>query len=40
MRLINKDAIVGIALVVLAIAYWIGADSIPKSLLEGGVGAG
>lgn len=40
MRLLHKDAIAGTAMVVLAVAYWIGADGIPKSLLEGGVGAG
>ncbi len=40
MRLLHKDAIAGMALVILAIVYWIGAGNIPKSLLEGGVGAG
>jgi len=37
--LVNKDIAAGIVLVILAVAYWLGADSIPKSLLEGGVGA-
>lgn len=39
MTLVNKDIAAGIVLVILAVAYWLGADSIPKSLLEGGVGA-
>lgn len=39
MRLVHKDIAAGIALFILAVAYWLGADNIPKSLLEGGVGA-
>jgi hypothetical protein len=30
---------VGVALIVLAVCYWFGANAIPKSILEGGVGA-
>lgn len=39
MRLVHKDIAAGIAFIILAVAYWLGADNIPKSLLEGGVGA-
>lgn len=36
---IPRDAIVGIALLALAVLYWFGADAIPRSRLAGGVGA-
>jgi putative tricarboxylic transport membrane protein len=36
---IHKDIIAGIAFAILAVGYWLGAGNIPKSLLEGGVGA-
>jgi putative tricarboxylic transport membrane protein len=36
---IHKDIIAGIAFAILAVAYWFGAGKIPKSILEGGVGA-
>ncbi len=36
---IPRDAIVGIALFVLAVLYWFGADAIPRSPLADGVGA-
>lgn len=39
MVLFRKDIAAGIAFIILAVAYWLGADNIPKSLLEGGVGA-
>lgn len=39
MPFVHKDIAAGIALVILAVAYWLGAGHIPKSLLEGGVGA-
>ncbi|MFM1816287.1 MAG: hypothetical protein RLZ98_2982 [Pseudomonadota bacterium] len=35
----NKDIISGIAIGGVAIAYWLGADAIPKSVLAGQVGA-
>ena len=36
---IPRDAIVGIALFVVAVLYWFGADAIPESPLADGVGA-
>lgn len=36
---IPRDAIIGIALFVAAILYWLAADAIPDSPLSGGVGA-
>lgn len=36
---IPRDAIIGIALLVVAVLYWLGADAIPKSPLADGVGA-
>lgn len=39
MTVAKNDLIVGVVLIVLAILYWFGADHIPKSILEGGIGA-
>ncbi|HEX2255258.1 MAG TPA: tripartite tricarboxylate transporter TctB family protein [Afifellaceae bacterium] len=36
---IPRDTIVGVCLLALAVAYWLGADAIPTSRLAGGVGA-
>jgi len=35
----KNDLIVGVVLIALAVIYWLGADHIPKSILEGGIGA-
>jgi hypothetical protein len=35
----KASVIAGLALVVLAVAYWVGADSISRSVLSGNVGA-
>jgi hypothetical protein len=35
----RNDLIVGVVLIALAFLYWFGADHIPKSILEGGIGA-
>ncbi len=39
MTVAKNDLIVGVVLIALAILYWLGADHIPKSILEGGIGA-
>ena len=36
---IPRDVVVGLCLLALAVAYWLGADAIPRSRLAGGVGA-
>jgi putative tricarboxylic transport membrane protein len=36
---VPRDVIVGLCLLALAVAYWLGADAIPRSRLAGGVGA-
>jgi putative tricarboxylic transport membrane protein len=35
----KKDILVGVALIILAVIYWLGADALPKSILGGGIGA-
>jgi putative tricarboxylic transport membrane protein len=35
----KKDAYAGVALIILAIAYWLGADGIKQSVLGGTIGA-
>lgn len=39
MAIAKNDAYAGIALVILAVAYWIGADAIKQSVLGGSIGA-
>lgn len=39
MAVSKKDAYAGIALIILAIAYWLGADAIKQSVLGGSIGA-
>ncbi|WP_374653591.1 tripartite tricarboxylate transporter TctB family protein [Dongia sp.] len=39
MTVAKNDLVVGVVLIALAVVYWLGADTIPKSLLEGGIGA-
>lgn len=39
MTVAKNDLMVGVVLIALAILYWLGADHIPKSILEGGIGA-
>lgn len=40
MTIAKNDLLVGVVLIALAVLYWFGADNIPKSILEGGIGAG
>lgn len=39
MAISKKDAYAGVALIILAIAYWLGADGIKQSVLGGTIGA-
>lgn len=39
MAILKNNILVGVALLILAVIYWLGADAIPKSILGGGIGA-
>ncbi|MBI2255518.1 MAG: tripartite tricarboxylate transporter TctB family protein [Proteobacteria bacterium] len=39
MTVAKNDLMVGVVLIALAILYWLGADHIPNSILEGSIGA-